>query len=1181
MDNRASSLFAPVRGCKASSGLREFGFGHRISLLLVALVLIVGVSHSALAQATATLNGVVRDSSGAVVPQATVTLHNTDTSTERESLTNDSGLYVFVSVPPGEYALKVSKDGFTTATQGLHVLVDQASTQDVTLRVGSTQESVTVEASAVNLETANATLGTVIESKQVLDLPLNGRNFTQLLALTPGVAPVSVAQNSGGAQAAPLGSFVFPAVSGQSNRSNYFLLDGIDNTDQVFTTYAVAPILDDVQEFKVQSHSDEAQFGGVLGGIVNVVSKSGTNNFHGTAWEFLRNTAMDAKNPLKGAAAGVSKLVQNQFGANFGGPVILPHYNGRNKTFFFGSYEGFRRAAPSNNCNLLTPSGICGAFYNVPTAAELSGDFSALCQSGFDGAGVCLDRDPSSNVIHQLYNPFTTQPDPANPGSFMRNPFPNNDISSVLNPGAVSLATAVFPAPQPVVNTFNGYDLRSSLTTQNEYSFRVDENFNPSNSLFFRYTSSDQTRIGSGGIVGETATGETFGKQYVLSYYHQFNPSTIVDAQFGHVDLTNNVGNSYDKLDPTAVVNTAGLVPSYACGFAGTGSACSIPGLSIPAYANSGATNHGGTKLTDIYQWRANFTKVLSKHSFTTGFDFERNSFFVHGGGPSETFSPAQTADPEGNGITGDAMAAFLIGTVANASRRDTVAPVTGQRSYGFYFMDKWKLTDKLILNVGLRYDLMLWPGYGSGPSDPTSQVGNIDFNNGTYVVQTNSPDCATAGQAPCVPGGLPQPNVVVSKNNRLYSNTYDNIQPRIGLAYSLNDKTVVRASFGMFNDIWAGVMQTVQGIGGDWPSVAQILTPALNTSNQVATANWQDPLAGLGSAGLPAPTPFGQVEWYRDPKAKDPYSEQWNFGIQRQLGSNTVMTANYVGSQSHRLTVGGLYNVALTPGPGTPAQVTAREPYPYIAPTFYDRSIGNSSYNGLQLSANHHSSNGLTYLVAYTWSKSIDVSCSGFFGIESCSIQDPYNIKGDRSVSGFDLTHVLTASAVAPLPFGKGKRFANSGGLVNYIVGNWQLNGILTLTSGLPYNVHRSSDVPNTGIGDVRANQIGDPNLSNPSTKEWFNTAAFASPANFTFGDSGRNSLRADWFKNLDMSLFRDFPLGERRSLQFRAEAFNITNTPTWGIPVNDLNLSSTFGQIKSTRSTERQLQMSLKLYF
>src|SRR5947207_12242082 len=1162
MRSHAFRFWSLIRVGEDSFGWRKYRFHRGLAALValcVALVLIFMIPQSASAQATATLNGVVRDSSGAVIPQATVILRNTDTGTERQSLTNDSGLYVFVSVPPGEYVLKVTKNGFTTATQsGLHVLVNQASTQDVTLRVGSTQESVTVEATAVNLETANATLGTVIESKQVMDLPLNGRNFTQLLSLTPGVAPVSVAQNSGGAQAAPVGTFVFPAVSGQSNRSNYLLLDGIDDTDQVFTTYAVAPILDDIQEFKVQSHSDEAQFGGVLGGIVNVVSKSGTNNFHGTVWEFFRNTVLDAKNPIK----GISKLEQNQFGANFGGPVILPFYNGRNKTFFLGSYEGFRRAQPS-----------AGAFYNVPTPAELAGDFSALLQG--------------PNPV-QLYNPFTTRPDPAHPGSFIRDPFPNNDISSVLKPGAVSLAQAVFPGPQPVVNGFNGYDLRSNLTPQNQYSFRVDHNFNPSNSIFFRYTSSDQTRTGTGGFVGETATGETFGKQYVLSYYHQFNPSTILDAQFGHVVLTNNVGNSYDNLDPTTVVNGAGLSNSFVCGFTGT-TGCSIPGLQIPAYVTSGATNHGGTKLTDIYQWRANFTKVLRKHSFTTGFDFEKNSFFVHGGGPAEVFGAEQTANPQAPTGTGDAMAAFLIGTAASASRRDTVAPVTGQRSYGFYFMDKWKVTDRLIVNVGLRYDLMLWPGYGTGPHDPTSQVGNSDFNNGTYVIQTNSPDCASAGQAPCVPGGLPQPNVVVSRNNRLYSNTYDNIQPRIGMAYSLNDKTLVRASFGMFNDLWAGVMQTVQGIGGDWPSVAQILTPALNTSNQVATVNWQDPLAGLGSAGLPAPTPFGQVEWYRDPKAKNPYSEQWNFGVQRQLSPNTVMTANYVGSQSHRLTVGGLYNVALTPGPGTPAEVTARQPFPYISPTFYDRSIGNSSYNAFQFSTNHRASNGLTYLVAYTWSKSIDVGCSGFFGIESCSIQNPYNIRGDRSVSGFDLTHVLTAGAVAPLPFGKVKRFANSNGLVNYLIGNWQLNGILTLTSGVPYYVYISSDIPNIGNfapailgnGNVRANQVGDPHLSNPSTQEWFNTAAFAPPAPFTFGNSGRNSLRADWFKNLDLSLFKDFPFGESKSLQFRAEAFNVTNTPTWGIPVNDLNSHAQFGTITSTRSTERQLQLSLKLYF
>src|SRR6266700_2058293 len=899
MHSHAFRFWSLIRDGEDSSGSRKYRFHRGIVALLslyVALVLMFVIPHGASAQATATLNGVVRDSSGAVIPQVTVTLQNTDTGTERQSLTNDSGLYVFVSVPPGEYVLKVTKNGFTTATQsGLHVLVNQASTQDITLRVGSTQETVTVEASAVSLETANATLGTVIESKQVTDLPLNGRNFTQLLALTPGVAPVSVAQNSGGAQAAPVGSFVFPAVSGQSNRSNYFLLDGIDDTDQVFTTYAVAPILDDIQEFKVQSHSDEAQFGGVLGGIVNVVSKSGTNNFHGTVWEFFRNTVLNAKNPLKGVA---SKLAQNQFGANFGGPVILPFYNGRNKTFFFGSYEGFRRAQPS-----------IGAFYNVPTAAELSGDFSALCGSGFDSAGVCLDRDPQGNVIHQLYNPFTTS-------NNTRNPFPNNDISSVLNPGAVSLAQAIFPAPKPAINGFNGYDVRSVLTPQNQYSFRVDENFNASNTLFFRYSKVDQPMVGTGGIEGLNQTTHTFGKQYVLSYYHQFNSATILDAQFGHVELTHNVDDNFG-LNASSVITAAGISTSLACGFAGKYS-CLIPSLDIPFYF-TGGPGTSDTKLTDIYQWRANLTKVFRKHTLTAGFDFETDSFNVSHTSDQVVFAVDQTANPQQVAGTGDAMASFLIGTASNGSRRDTVAPVLGQRAYGGYFMDKWKVSDRLTLNVGLRYDLALLPTYGKA-SNGTNAIGNIDFNNGTYILQTSVPDCATTGIAPCIPGGLTQANVVVSKNGHLFSNTHDNVQPRIGLAYALNDKTVVRASFGMFNDLWAGVTQTVQGIGGDWPSLGQVMSPALNTFNQVATVNWQNPLSALGTANIPAPTPFGQSQWYRDPKAKDPYSEQWNFGVQRQLGSSTVITANYVGSQSHRLTVGGLYNVALTPGPGTPA---------------------------------------------------------------------------------------------------------------------------------------------------------------------------------------------------------------------------------------------------------------------
>ena len=1104
------------------------------------------------AQSTASLSGVVRDSSGAAIAGATVSLQNAENGTKRDGASNDSGIYVFADVAPGRYSLSVSKQGFGPATvSNVSVLVNQASTQDFTLNPGTIKQAVTVEAPAVALQTANAALGTVIENKAVSDLPLNGRNFTQLLSLTPGVSPVSVAQNSGGAQASPIGSFVFPSVNGQTNRSNYFMYDGIDDTDQVFTTYAVPPILDDIQEFKVQSHNDEVQFGGVLGGIINVISKSGTNDFRGTVWEFLRNSALDARNPL---LPSTTPLKQNQFGFNFGGPVVLPHYNGRNRTFFYGSYEGFRRSTSTG-----------ATFYNVPTSAELQGDLSSLTTS--NGTQI------------PIYNPFSTRADPTRPGSVIRDPFPNNQIpSNLLDPRAVGFAKAVFPGAIPLINGFNGYDSRSVLTPQNEYSLRFDENFNDSNSAFFRFSSFDQPITGPGGFQGLNSLTDTFGNQYVLSYFHIFSPSTLVSFNFGHVELSHNNQTTFPGLTASSVNQAAGFASNFACGFAGGISNCLIPSVSISGFV-SGGEGVSNTKLTDIYQWRGDFTKVIGNHTITTGFNIENNHFQVLNTSAAIGFAASQTSDPSNPGATGSALASFLLGVPDSSSRRQTIAPVNGQRTLGFYIMDGWKATDRLTVNIGLRYDLALNPTYGSR-SNGTDAIGDINFNNGTYILQRSVGSCADLGQAPCVPGGLPQSNVVVSKDGHLFNNTYDNVQPRLGLAYRLNNKTVVRASFGLFNDLWAGITQTVQGIGGTWPSIGQLQALNQNAPNGPPNTPWENPLASLGSGAFPAATPFQQVGYYRDPSAKDPTSAQWNFGVQRQLGSSTVLTANYAGSHSSRLTVGGLYNVALIPGPGTAAEVQARRPYPDITPTNYDRSIGKSSYNGLQFSLNHQVSHGFGYIASYTWSKAIDLGCSGFFGVEGCSIPDPYHLMSDRSVAGFDLTHVFSFSSTAELPFGQGKRFASQNRVVDAVIGGWQLNGIVTLTSGQPYSLSISQDVANTGIGYDRLNLIGDAHPSNPTPSEWFNTAAVTAPAPYTFGNLGRNAFRADWSKNLDLSIFRSFPLGEKRRLEFRAESFNLTNTPTWGIPVSDIH-NPNFGRVLGTRSTERQLQFALKLYF
>src|SRR5882672_10064285 len=441
-------------------------------------ILLVVSAGSAFAQlSTATLNGVIRDNSGAVVAKATVVLRNVDTTIEHATTSNDAGNYVFLNLTPGKYTLEISADGFSSKRIAEFILaVNQTATIDVTLSVGSQKDVVTVVAEAEQLDVSTADLGTVISTKQVNDLPLNGRNFTQLLSLTPGVAPVSVAQNAMNGRAGGFGApitvgsaFIFPAVNGQTNRSNFFLTDGLNNFGTFQSTYSVPPIVDAIQEFKVVSHADSAQFGSVLGGVINVVTKSGTNEYHGTVWEYVRNTAFDARNTF---LKKVTPFRQNQFGASFGGPVWIPKlYNGKNKTFFYFAYQGFRYT--QNNDSLL----------KVPTAAQLAGD--------------------ESSFPTQIYNPFTTRPDPANPGKFMRDPFPGNQIpSNLIDPRMVAFIQAVLPPAGPLLDGSgdNAIDATPNHQTQNEYNVRIDQNFGQKNTVFFRYSAINSLLTTSGGI---------------------------------------------------------------------------------------------------------------------------------------------------------------------------------------------------------------------------------------------------------------------------------------------------------------------------------------------------------------------------------------------------------------------------------------------------------------------------------------------------------------------------------------------------------------------------------------------------------------------------------------------------------------------------------------------------------
>jgi hypothetical protein len=1119
----------------------------------IALLVLLTVPSASAQLSTASINGIVRDASGSVIPDAELMLTNIDTNVERRTRSNSAGVYVFLNVLPGNYRLQASKQGFATnRVDQFTLVVNQTATFDFTLAVGSVTESVTVEATGAEIQASTAELGAAVTRRQVMDLPLNGRNFTQLLSLTPGVAPVSVSQNSGGFGATVTSGtqFTFPSINGQTNRSNFFMLDGVNNQGAFTSTYAVPPIIDTIQEFKVQSHNDQAEFGQATGGIINVVSKSGTNDLHGSAWEYVRNDAFDARGAF---LPSVAVFRQNQFGAAGGGPVVLPKmYNGKNRTFFYLGYQGWRYRRPAN------------AFRRVPTQAELNGDFRA--------------------ETRQLFDPFSTRPNPAQAGAFLRDPFPQNQLPQArIDRGVLAYVRALVPAPN-----FSGLADRNYLEgtpfreSQEEYTARADHQLTDKDFVWFRYSGLLRDADGSGGLPSILSIAENRAKNVAVSWNRTFSPTLVVQAQYGRVHVR---GDSFTRHANRnlGLIREVGFVDTFAGNFQAADREL-IPALNVFDWFSGGEGNSLNPNFTDVNQFKGNASKIIGNHTLRWGGELNSSNFEAFYNNANSTFQPVQTNNPASPGNTGAQFASFLLNLPDSAGRRNVHETVRWGGTIGFYFQDSWKATDRLTINLGFRYDRTFIPPYGADGSEGENggiETGAYDLQRGVYILQKQVPLCRDRGRAPCIPGnGLPA-NVEVSSTGKIYRDTTTNWGPRVGLAYRLRQTTAIRAGFGIYYDNWAGVTQTSQNYEGGWPDVAQQLANNMNVpspANPAPTHRGTNPFPeGL----FPTPTPFNQVLWYMDPNHRNPYSMQWNFGIQQQLNSSTVVTMNYVGSGGRRLQLGGYYNTALTPGPG---DYRARTPFPYILPTFYDRSWSRSNYNSFQFLLDKKFSNGLAYMVNYTYAKSIDIGSSGWYGVEGHSVQDPYNFNRDRSVSGFDLTHVMSINSVYELPIGKDKRFSTGNTAADYILGNWQLNAITLFRSGLPYNLNINGDIANTGnaSGYMRLNLAGNPKESNPTRNRWFNTDAFATPAPFTFGNIGRYLLRSDGIVNFDLSVFRAFPLpwGQNRRLEFRAEAFNAFNQVDYGVPVANRS-SGNFGRVLGEASRPRQLQLGLKLLF
>ena len=1109
----------------------------RFLLTLLALLYLFCPRSTYAQLSTASVNGTVRDATGAVIPGAEVTLTDSATGTKRTTASNGSGSYAFVDVAPGDYTLTVTKQGFTTANRPAFALyVNQTATFDFALNVGSQVQQVTVAAESVQLATATENLGTVVNQEAVNVLPLNGRNFTELLTLTPGSSRADTGQGSSGGNAILIGSFGFPSVNGQMNRSNLYLMDGIVDEQFWFSEYAVQPIEDDIAEFKVQSHNDQSQFGGVMGGMVNIVTKSGTNQFHGDAWEFFRNSGMDARNPL---LTKKTPLKQNVFGATIGGPVLLPHYNGHDHTFFFGAYEGTRINTAAEG------------LYNVPTVAERNGDFSALSTT--------------------LWNPYTTTPDPNNPGKYLRTQFPNNNVSSEIDPVMQMVINEVYPAPLPtLVSGYNGVDTQPSITDVNNYTVRVDHQFNTSNQLWGRFSQFFSSLNGSGGITTLASVDTSNGQNWGVGYLHTFGTSATLQISAGHVDQIYITNTNY--IHP---ISTTGYDTAFSCGFIGPLS-CQIPDLSVTGYAGP-SQSYLDDNDGDIYQLNADFTKLVGHHLWQAGALISHNNESVLNANDNEGFSPFQTENLE-TSSGGNALASFLIGAPNSGERRNNLKIPKNGWVDGVYAGDQWKIRPRLTMNIGLRYDWDIMPALA--PNSTQSNItGAMDFRNGTYILSkaaTGLGSCAMLNAAPCIPGGALPAHVVVGTSDKLINNQIANIQPRLGFAYQFDSKLVGHLSYDRVYDDWSGIMQMTQNEGALWPSFGLDITSNLNSTTVTTTAENPLNLAAGQTHTLPLASPFTQSANFIAPYLKNPYSDQWTVGLQQMFGANTMMSLNYVGSRTTHMPCCGYFNVAITPGPGT---VASRAPYSYISPTQYEQSNGSSVYDALQVQLQKQMSSGLAYTINYTWSKTIDVACDGYFGAEGCFIRNPYNPAADRSVAGIDLPQMVTANVMYQLPFGKGARFHSGNPVADAIVGGWELNAITTFTSGSPFTVSYSGDEANTGNTYQGINQVGNPHLANPTVAKWFNTAAFAAPAQYTEGDVPRNTLRGDWYRDLDASVFRKFNF-EKTYLEFRAEAFNATNTPVWGTPGTTFN-SATFGEISSTASTQRELQLALKFYF
>lgn len=1176
------------RGTSTKLGSKVMRHTRSVSFLGL-LVLLAGWTASVRAQQVqGSFTGTVTDASGLPVPGVTITAAEQGTGLTRTAVTGTDGVYEIALLPPGRYTLTAAKENFQTASKGpLDLLVDQHPRIDFQLQVGSQKTVMMVEATTPVVDTQNATVGATIERQKVTQLPLNGRNFLQLTLFTPGVAP-----GTSGSENSVRGGAI--NVNGLRESMNSYWLDGLNDTSVAVGTYAVTPPIDSVQEFRMETGLYDARFGTNAGAQVNVVTKSGTNQFHGSAYEYLRNNALDARNFFDPT---VPPFKRNQFGATAGGPIAVPGiYNGHDKSFFFFAYEGLRERRS------IFQRG------RVPTLAERSGDF----------LGDLIDPScPTKTLLLDplvLVNPSLL---PANqnlltvPGNNLSNLFP---LVGASGPDPVGTAFVnLYPQPNiagAACGAANRVEEGNRRINTDSYAGRVDRRWGLKDTFLGRFN-----------LTSDREFRPFNGDSHLLAYgINVHNVNVMAGVDWTHI-FTSRVINEFkvgynrwnETLDNQDEGNTfAQTAPVKLAGVPASGKLAGVPRITFSGYDELGSQiNNPQGGAVNTFEFADTLSHIRGSHSLAYGFDIRpikrgnftryrtiRSEYDFSGvvtgalvlGALQQSLPPAQfqqlagqlfQACPPSSCSFGSPVADALLGIPQDWINGFAVNISGTGTEYDYFATDTWKVKPNFTLDIGVRYE------YNSLVTDKNNHFSNFDFSStacggargailvaGTSAATVECPQLTPFGTLAFVAVG--KKNFGSTAENRaLQYPDRDNLAPRIGFAWqpSHDSNTVVRGGYGVFFDQTFGDVYFQRAANPPFVqvNVGQIdkALPALLPAVQ----GGQLPLLSgalinnafvLAAAPLfPAISPF-QVDF------QDSFIQEWSFDIQRQLPGSWLFDVGYVGTRGSRLPR------ATDPNQPDLKNNLARH-FPIFPQDFvYTESSGASIYHALQLKAERHFTDGFAFLASYTYGHAIDTNSTfGSTDVNANAPQNSLDLAAERASSDFDIRHRLSVAYVYDLPFG-GKVLYSNSPAVNYAIQGWELSGIVTAQTGSPFtpvisgNVSCTGEFQNFAAVTDRPDLVGNPYPAKQTPNQWVLPSAFSNPfvdagGHCAFGSAARNILRGPRLSDWDFSLVRHFRLTESKSLEFRAEIFNICNHANFATPERD-TASSSFGQIFNT---------------